>query len=122
MARQGLSGRGEARPGAAGQGKEQIKEGKMTLPIARNGTGHAVKIHRGPGKAALSRDSDTAKAPVKIHRTPECKAIGCSRRTRHPTGYCFQHTQITEARNRFLALIVAPTMAWAAIIATWWLS
>ncbi len=94
----------------------------MTLPIARNGTGHAVKIHRGPGKAARSRDSDTAKAPVKIHRAPECKAIGCSRRTRHPTGYCFQHTQMEEARMRFLFLIVAPAATWAIIGAAWWLS
>ncbi len=94
----------------------------MTLPIARNGTGHAVKIHRGTGESARSRDVDTAQAPVKIHRAPECKAIGCSRRTRHPTGYCFQHTQMADARQRFLALVIAPTVAWAAIIAAWWLS
>ena len=43
----------------------------MTLPIARNGSGHAVKIHRGTGKVARSRDAGTAQAPAKTLRAPE---------------------------------------------------
>jgi hypothetical protein len=36
---------------------------------------------------------------LKSEYAPICKAIGCTRPTRSPTGYCFQHTDIHAVRR-----------------------
>ncbi len=39
---------------------------------------------------------------LKSEYAPICKAIGCTRATRSPTGYCFQHTGMHCVEGRTL--------------------
>lgn len=44
--------------------------------------------------AAFHLGQARARSEMPKKRAPECLAVGCTRRTNAPTGYCFQHTDM----------------------------